>query len=878
MLSGTRRALDRLPLALALALVVPLLAQAPQTPAAPADQAIFRAGVDVVRLDVRATDASGRPVADLRPDEVEVLDAGTRQPIVLFQHVAASGRTYLEAAQRTIAGEISTNQGSPRGQLYVLVFDQLHITSGAEQRVRVAAEQFLRRRFRPEDRVAVYGLPGPGPAQPFTAQVNVAIAQLQHVRGELERVLTPGDRDMTVNEAYEILRGNDEVLNRFMTTTGGTPSRTGVLPDVTGKTGGGDPSTLRDLIKDQANLIVQRADADSRRFLDMMSQLLRSFRAVDGRKTVILFSEGFHSDNVSRSVEEVAAASAETYSVVYAFDLNRRMESLSANMPLGSDVPSEIANRLEPLSMLASDTNGQLVLDAASHLDEALDALGAAEPDYYVIGFPAPSAALADRDAYRRVSVRVTRPGVRVSTRTGYVAGPSQTPADRRRAIESALAAPFNQQSLRVEYTTYVGQSEHPGLQNVAVSLNADLPVDASPVDGAADVVFVVRDMSSSQIAAKGADSIPLPRDPVPGRAAGVGIWRTRFDLPPGDYMMRCVVREPGGLVGSADRQFTVRSLSGPDPATSDLILGTPGDRLPVHSIGYTSDLIAGAVRVYGRNEVQLAGLSASLDLMSLAASPNGAADRPTRSVSGTVADPRSSDQGIVRDVSFTLPLSDIPPGDYIAHAVIRAGGEVVGDLRRQLQVVDGMRPADTAARSPKAREAAAIPTTPPARDVLRGAIVKSMVDHALTSPVANVRQAAGEAQAGRWTNVADLTSSVATDPDAVRLRALARLDRQDYPGAAADLEQLFERQPTDASVAFVLGWARLGVGNQVAAASAFRSAAFLDPTLVSAHLALAETYLRLEQPALARQALESGLAALPQSVELRRMLDGLKK
>jgi hypothetical protein len=56
----------------------------------------------------------------------------------------------------------------------VLVFDQDHITSGAEQQVRQAAETFLRRRFTPEDRVAVYGLPGPGPSLPFTRELSAA--------------------------------------------------------------------------------------------------------------------------------------------------------------------------------------------------------------------------------------------------------------------------------------------------------------------------------------------------------------------------------------------------------------------------------------------------------------------------------------------------------------------------------------------------------------------------------------------------------------------------------------------------------------------------------------------------------------------------------
>ncbi len=684
--------------------------------------------------------------------------------------------------------------------------------------------------------------------------------------------VTAGDRDMTVNEAYEILRGNESITDRFMTPAGanGSPARTGVLPDVAGKFGGGDPNILRDLVKDQARFVVATADADSRRFLDMTAQMLRGFRGIDGRKTVILFSEGFHSDNIGRTITDVAAAAAETYSVVYTFDLNKRTDTLTT-LATGADAASEISSRLEPLGTLATDTNGQLIFDATTHLDEALDALGAAEPDYYVLGFPAPAAALAARGDYRHVTVRVTRPGVKVSTRTGYVAGPLQTPADRRRTIDTALSAPFGEQGLRVEYTTYTGQSEHGGSQSVALSLDADLPVNTSNAESYADVVFVVRNLLTREVAASGTDKIALPHQAAPGSTAGVGAWRTRFDLPAGGYLMRCIVREPGGLVGSADRQFVVRALNGPDPAASDLILGTPGEGLPVRTLAYTADILSGAVRVYGRSEAQLAGLTASLDLLSMAADVE---DKPTRTVSAAVSAPLANDQGLMRDVSFSVPMAGLAAGEYLTHVTVRAGGEVVADLRRQLELVDGARPAAAAETAPAGRAALVRP-----RDVLRGAVVKQMVDRASQSQAAAVRQAAGEASGGHWQQVAALLGSApASDPEAVRLRALARFDSDDYAGAAEELGQLFDADPKDPRLAFVLGWARVGAGSQVAAASAFRSAAFLDPTLVPAHLALAETYVRLNQPALAVQALETGLAAQPQSVELRRMLETIKK
>jgi VWFA-related protein len=845
------------------------------TPTGSSDRPIFRTGVDLVRLDLRVTDGSGHSITNLRPDEVRVFDGGVERPVLVFQHIAESGRSFVESAQRTIASEVSTNQGAPRGQLYVLVFDQEHIASGTEQRVRQVAEAFLRERVRPQDRVAIYGLPGPGPSQPFTANVAAAIEQLRLVRGDEQQTLTPGQFDMRVDEAYEILRGNETVATRFMTTTNGTADRTGVLPDAPANKVqlGEDAATLKRLIWETAHQIVMRSDATSRLFLNQFSELLRSFRGVDGRKTVILFSDGFFGDNVGRELTDVASAAAETYSVVYPFDLNTRTQNLG-QMALGADQAEAVQSRLNPLGGLALETNGTLVNNAMGHLAQALDTLSSTELDYYIVGFEASPEAVSDREAYRHVDVKVTRPGARVSARTGYAVGPAPTLADRRRGIDAALAAPFTAQGLQVAYTTYVARSDTPGMQGVAVSLEAELPVDRTGQQSA-DVVFVVRDAQTGQVAASGTDQMPLPSRPDQNSTAGRGDWRVRFDLPAGTYLMRCVVREPGGLVGSADRRFIVRALSGPAVAASDLVLGASGEQLPVRAIAYTDELLAGAVRVYGRTGGQLQSLTATLDLTSLAdAGDNGGS--PTRVVSGEVGPVHDTTSGVARDVSFAVPVNNLAAGEYMAHAVVRAGGEVVADLRRQVDVVPGAPPAAAVASR---AAAGAAPAAPAPREVLRSSVVHQLVEQAASSDDAVVRQAAAEAASGNWTRALALLAPVpAADPAAARLRGLARIDQQDYAGAAAELSSAFLARPTDGGLAFVLGWARVGAGDDTGAASAFRSAAFLEPGLVPAHLALAETYLRLHHPALAAQAIEAGLAKVPQSAELKQMLAKIRQ
>lgn len=109
-------------------------------------------------------------------------------------------------------------------------------------------------------------------------------------------------------------------------------------------------------------------------------------------------------------------------------------------------------------------------------------------------------------------------------------------------------------------------------------------------------------------------------------------------------------------------------------------------------------------------------------------------------------------------------------------------------------------------------------------------------------------------------------------------LRGLAQFVREDYAGAAASLDLSLAADPDNALTAFFLGWAREGARDSRAALTAWRRAAFLDPSNVSAHLALADGYMRLAQPALAAQALRAGLTALPSSPELQERLRQIER
>jgi VWFA-related protein len=849
----------KIPLAAALACLfgAAIAARGQTSQTSPAPPPTFRAGVELVRLDIRVVDADGRPVRDLRQDEVEVVEHGERRPVVFFQHIEEPTESYAEVASHTVAGEVSTNQGAARRHLYVLVFDQLHLAPGNEQRARQAAERFIQTRLRPGDRIGLYALPGPGPQLPFTSDRRRIVTELTKIRGMASPEAFGALGTMTVHEAFQIVRGDPRILERVAERFQSLAAPTDVQRRTDTTSLGSNTTPLGILVKEDARRIAEASDGDARRVLSMLTDILRSFRGLDGRKSVLLVSEGFYGDRLTRELEGVAAAAAESYSVIHPLDMNRRGPDITADEPAAEDLAAGIQDRIGPLGSLAAETGGLLTIDASQHADDAFGAVADQSNDYYLVGFTPGNDALADRGGYRPVTVRVRRGGANVSTRTGFVLTDAAARMDRHQSMERAMNAPFSQQGLPLRYTTYVLRGTTSGGQRVIVSLAADLPVGPTDRSQTADVAFVVRSAGDGRVVASGRDTMPLPARRAGNTTTGAGAYHVQFEAPAGEYVMRVVVREPGGLVGSADRRFTVRALDGPALTSGDLVLSAVRGELPARPAAYTGDGLTGVLELYARTVDQLRDARVTVDLV-----PVGSTSAAVSSLAD-LQEIRPTAGGAAREARVALPLTGVVPGVYIARARVTVGQDTVTEVAREVDIRQGERFRDA--------DAEPAPAFDP-REIVNGALGRDYAQ-----------------------SLKSRSSPAALDA----LRGLDRLAASDFPVAIAAFQSALSSPSgggaprvvasgggaprasaikEDALAAFFLGWAFHGAGDDRQAISAWRRAAFLDPSIVPAHLALADMYLELSQPALAIQALRAGLAAQPDSPELRDRLSRLEQ
>ncbi len=533
--------------------------------------------------------------------------------------------------------------------------------------------------------------------------------------------------------------------------------------------------------------------------------------------------------------------------------------SFSATQPQGGQQQAEIQSRMESLGSLASQTDGQLVIDARAHLDPALNRIADQSRDYYIVAFqPPPRAATSGQD-YHLVKVRVSRPGVQVSTRTGYALKDPISAADRRHAIDLALRAPFPQQAVPLEATTYVLRGPGPGLARVILSLRADLPV-AGRQAGAADVVFVAKSARDGHVAASGTGSMVLPLRPDEGRTTAETGYQVQFDAPPGDYLMRVVVREPGGTTGSVDRRFTVRNFDGTDLAASDLVLGrTVEGGLPVRPLGYTDSGLAGVFEIYARRAADLRSVDVQVNVTPVDSTT------PVLSVRPELLAVQPTESGVSRGVHVSLPLAGLDSGAYLVSAVVRSRGETAARLMREIDVVPGVAP-------PIAPPSLAPPS---AVEILAGDLAQRFIASLRNASEDRAIAAAAESAArGAWAEVpARLGPPGADRPAAYHaLLGLASFADERYDEAAIELQAALDGGRA-APAAFFLGWARTRAGDDLGAIAAWREAAALQPDLVPAYLALADMYVKRSERDLAVQVLQQGLKVSAASPELQAKL-----
>ena len=483
------------------------LLAAPQSP--PPPQAPFRAGTDIVEVPVSVVDAAGKPVTDLVATDFEVREDGTPQQIQAI-YLATIDPALLAAMPAGSAPESVSATGAViparralKQRVFVFVLDLAHLTADGFTRARRGLEQFLKSGLTESDFAGIVAN-----GQVLGNKLGTDKAALLQLLGGVAKPnmgryneMRTFPRLLDENEVMLIARGDRRVIEAAVLR--GCGERPGEC------SGGGGDETVRTEIDAKVRRLSDAIMRESRSTLAALQAVASGLGRFSGPKHIVIFSEGFYSDDVRewvRQVVEIAARSDVRFSTLDARGLNRDPRSqnlLNGEQPLSgaSDLGlTSIDANVDVLTSLALETGGSLYRNR-NELGPALELIARETGTHYVLGY---RPGRAFDGSFRRIDVRVRRPGVTVRARRGYVAVAAATtkppaPVAAPAAAPAATPAPE------------IPKTEAPGVPRSSVSessksLNIEISKSVNSPSVSPDAVRL-RPGSADRIAALATDN-----------------------------------------------------------------------------------------------------------------------------------------------------------------------------------------------------------------------------------------------------------------------------------------------------------------------------------------------------------------------------------
>lgn len=443
---------------LALAASLPAAAQPGDVRAPSGPGFVEVVNVEVVNIDVYVTDADGKPVLGLGPDDFELKIDGRRVPISNFYAVEQQDDELLvrrggelkaepllppppdDPLEREAAARQPVTV-SPEHALHVVIYiDNLNLTPPNRNRVMRELRAFIREHLRPEDRIMLASFDRYlNSHMPFTNdrdQVRRALLELEEFTGQrVHRNSERRDLFETINDV------NTEIENRTNSERLIEAARQGGLV-------GGSAVLAREQLINYAGSVRNETNMA----IDGLMRLVENLSAAPGRKAVVYVADGIPmiaGEDIFYFLHGVWEQAVSLIEMTE-YDMSRRFQQLAASANANrvsfytidargltvysqgtvdsavAGLPGQMAqidtilrtNLQSPLQLMAEETGGRAIINA-NRVTPDLLRVAADFRNYYALGYMPD---LAGDGAYHRIEViwKNKPRGAEVRYRKGY--------------------------------------------------------------------------------------------------------------------------------------------------------------------------------------------------------------------------------------------------------------------------------------------------------------------------------------------------------------------------------------------------------------------------------------------------------------------------
>lgn len=532
----------------------------------------------MVRVVVR--DAKGAAVGNLRKDDFQIFDHGKLQTIVSFSLEKPATKTAAAPApanaekpssEAELEDETAPDNAMAR-RFTALFFDDVNTPFDSLARTRDAADHFVSTSVQPGDRVALYTSSGQKQVD-FTAD----LAQIHQALFELRPRPIIENHDcgaVSPYEAYQIVDLHD-------------PNATAVAIDEVANCKPCPPNMSQQECSNLQQSEVQNMAMQSLTFSETQATaalrgieaVVRRMASLPGQRSVVVVSAGFQTDTLRYELSGITDRALRVGVVINALDArglytSEMYDASHANIAESQKagivgqkaliLTEEARRQTDGIREIALDTGG-VFFDSNNNLEEGFRKTAAAPDVFYLLAFSPQN--LKHDGSFHPIKVKlVESQGLTLQARRGYFAPQKETDqaSQEKEEIREAIFSQDETHELPIDVHTQFfmkAQSDaritvltHLDLRSLHFRKEADRNVD--------NLTFVsaVFDQDGHQVSAQEKTVELHMLDSTLDRFLQSGItMRTSFDVKPGTYMVRSVVRDAeSGQISGLNRTVEI--------------------------------------------------------------------------------------------------------------------------------------------------------------------------------------------------------------------------------------------------------------------------------------------------------------------------------
>jgi VWFA-related protein len=438
------------------------------------DDDIVKISTSLIQVDVSVTDKDGKQVTNLKPEDFEIYEDNQKREISNFSYISvtqpAKGKNN-QAEQKQKQSEIIKNLPPMANSLkpnqvrrtIALVVDDLGIAFAGNKFVKDSLKRFVNEQMQPDDLVAIIRASGgSGVFQQFTSDKRLLLASIDKIKPNLSKIdsfapMSPAS--LATNKKYNaqmearFALGAIGAMNYLIKNMNQLPGRKTIILFSEGFTlrerpSRGDTNERNDVETDFARTL--STDVETRQIYSEIGDASKVLTESANRAGIVINT--IDARGLTEPMVEATDGTFEAGQTSSGFSSNA--QAINATV---ADRRQRLTDTQSSLLYLAKETGGRAFFNNGftTAIQKSIDD----QNGYYLIGYqPDEETFDAEKRKFNKFEVRVkNRPNLTVRYRSGFFGVTddklSNQPTNGTEALSQALFSPFEVNGIELELT-----------------------------------------------------------------------------------------------------------------------------------------------------------------------------------------------------------------------------------------------------------------------------------------------------------------------------------------------------------------------------------------------------------------------------------------